>query len=288
MTAVVTGEGVAFDLPRAGIGSRTVATVVDLVLQFLALLGLVVLDGAFGGADTAALTAVLIVETLLVVAGYPILCEWLGRGRTLGKLWLGLRVVRDDGGPITFRHALVRGLSSLILEKPGIVVPGVGAAAGMITAAANARDKRIGDLLAGTFVLNERAGTSRRPATPAFWVAPWLQPWAAALDLSRFDDRLALTVRQFVTRAAAMTPPARYALGEDLRRAVLAAITPPPPPGTPTPDLLAAVLAERHRRALSAARPGVPPPPTAGPWAPSRPEPAAPPPVGDPPFAPPR
>jgi uncharacterized RDD family membrane protein YckC len=134
-TAVVSGEGVAFDLPRAGIGSRTVATVIDLVLQFLAILALTLIDTALAGgaADSAGVTAVLIVELVLVIAGYPIVCEWMTRGRTLGKLWLGLRVVRDDGGPIAFRHALVRGLSGLILEKPGIVVPGLGAAAGLIT-----------------------------------------------------------------------------------------------------------------------------------------------------------
>lgn len=248
-TTVVTGEGVAFDLPRAGIGSRIVATVVDLALQSLALIVLSIIDSGFSGtADDATLAAVLIIEFVLVIGGYPIVCEWLTRGRTLGKLWLGLRVVRDDGGPISFRHALVRGLSSLILEKPGLFV--VGGAAGLITAGCSSRDKRIGDMLAGTFVLNERAGTSRRPVLQDLWVPPWLQPWAAALDLSRVDDGLALTLRQFVARAPAMNPAASYALGEDLRHRVLSLITPPPPPGTPTPALLTAVLAERRRRAV--------------------------------------
>ncbi len=282
-TTVVSGEGVAFDLPRAGIGSRTVATIIDLVLQFLAIFALILIDTAFvgGNTDTAAMTAVLIVELVLVIAGYPIVCEWLTRGRTLGKLWLGLRVVRDDGGPIAFRHALVRGLSGLILEKPGIVLPGVGAAIGMITAAVSSQDKRIGDMLAGTFVLNERAGTTRRPIAHDFVVPYGLQPWAAALDLSRLDDRLALGIRQFLSRAAAMTPAAQYTLGEDLRARVLAVISPPPPPNTPTPWLLTAVLGERRRRT---AIPAAPPPPG---WV-SRPAgPPASPPPGDSPFAPP-
>ena len=67
----------------------------------------------------------LIIEVVLVFAGYPILMEWLTRGRTLGKIWLGLRVVRDDGGPIGFRQALVRGLAGLLIEKPGLLVPAV-------------------------------------------------------------------------------------------------------------------------------------------------------------------
>lgn len=284
----MSGEGVAFDLPRAGIGSRTVATVIDFVLQFLAIFALTLIDTAFvgGNTDTAAMTAVLIVELVLVIAGYPIICEWLTHGRTLGKLWLGLRVVRDDGGPIAFRHALVRGLSGLILEKPGIVVPGLGAAVGMITTAFSAQDKRIGDMLAGTFVLNERAGTTRRLVAHDYVVPYGLQPWAAALDLSRLDDRLALGVRQFLGRAAAMTPAAQYALGEDLRARVLAVISPPPPPNTPTPWLLTAVLGERRRRTeLQAA-------PPASSWPPAPPvtpqsRPTSPSSSGDSPFAPP-
>jgi uncharacterized RDD family membrane protein YckC len=261
---VVTGEGVAFALPRAGIGSRTVASVVDLAIQFVALLILLVIDGGFGGVDSAAMSAVVIVEIVLVLAGYPIVSEWLGRGRTVGKLWLGLRVVRDDGGPIGFRQALVRGLSSLVLEKPGLVVPLLGAAIGMITAACSEREKRVGDMLAGTFVLNERAGTSRRPIAQDYLVPYSLQGWAAVLDLSRLDDRLALSVRQFLDRAAGMTPAAQHGLGEELRAAVVALISPPPPPATPTPAVLRAVLAERRRRALvpTTAGIGTPPPPT--------------------------
>jgi uncharacterized RDD family membrane protein YckC len=300
-TAVVSGEGVAFDLPRAGVGSRTVATVIDLALQFFAIFALTLIDTVFvgGSTDTAGATAVLIVELVLVIAGYPIICEWLTRGRTLGKLWLGLRVVRDDGGPIAFRHALVRGLSSLILEKPGIVAPGVGAAAGLMTAAFSSQDKRIGDMLAGTFVLNERAGTTRRLVAHDYVVPYGLQGWAAALDLSRLDDRLALGVRQFLGRAAAMTPAAQHALGEDLRARVLSVISPPPPPNTPTPWLLAAVLGERRRRTDLQARgwaPAGPLPPAAWPpvpptaWPPvppAVPPPRAPEAPGDSPFAPP-
>src|SRR3954452_5932613 len=256
-TAVVTGEGVAFDLPRAGVGSRTVATFVDLLLQFLIFVVLVFIDTAFAGsADSAAASAVLIVEVVLVLAGYPILCEWLSNGRTVGKLWLGLRVLRDDGGPIGFRHALARGLSSLVLEKPGLVpAPGVGAAIGFIPPACSQPDKRIGDMLAGPFVINERAGTNRRPIVQDFGVQYWLQPWAVTLDLSRLDDRLALAVRQFVGRAAAMTPAAAYVLGEQLRHAVFAVVSPPPPPNTPTFSALMSVLAERRRRAMTPVAP---------------------------------
>jgi uncharacterized RDD family membrane protein YckC len=295
--AVVSGEGVALELPRAGIGSRLVATVLDLVAQLLTLWVVLLVDGVTAsGSDDAAATALVIVEFVLIFGGYPIVCEWLTRGRTLGKLCLGLRVVRDDGGPIAFRHALVRGISSLVLEKPGITA-GLTAAAGLITAIFSEQDKRIGDMLAGTFVLNERAGTSRRVPGTHWGTPPWLLPWTAALDLTRLDDRLALSVRQFLNRAPAMTGDAQYALAHQLAGAVCAVIAPPPPPGVPAMVLLHAVLDERRRRGADwsgwAPGPGPPfPSPSAPPSGPPATPPATPPP-GPPatpppgPFAPP-
>jgi hypothetical protein len=210
---------------------------------------------------------VIITEAVLVIAGYPILTEWLNHGRTPGKAALGLRVVRDDGGPISFRQALVRGLASLVLEKPGLAFP-VTTAAGLFTALFNARSKRLGDLMAGTFVIYERGGPQRAVAPQYFTVPYPLQPWAMALDLNRLDDHLALAVRQFVMRAHQMTPGAQHALGESLRAQLEAVTAPPPPPGTPTPLVLTTVLAERRRRADLRAntppsyRPPVPPPST--------------------------
>ncbi|PZS16779.1 MAG: hypothetical protein DLM57_09725, partial [Pseudonocardiales bacterium] len=242
---LVSGEGVAYELNHAGVGSRTVAAVIDLFIQFV---GLSVLLGAAASApDAAAVAAVSIVEVVLVFAGYPIILEWLTRGRTVGKLCMGLRVVRDDGGPIGFRQALVRGLAGLILEKPGLLAP-VTTSIGFATMMFSSAEKRLGDMMAATFVLNERSGAHHSVTARDFYVPYELQPWAAVLDLSRLDDRLALGVRQFVLRAREMTPAAQAALGEQLRGGLLAVIAPPPPPWAPTPAVLVAVLAERRRR----------------------------------------
>lgn len=248
MSGVVSGEGVALDLDRAGVGSRMVAAALDLLLQFVILIAVATVDGVVGAGDDAAVAALLTLELVAIFAGYPIICEWLTRGRTLGKMALGLRVVRDDGGPIGFRQALVRGLSGLIIEKPGLFVP-IGTAAGLLTMIFNPAGKRIGDLMAGTFVITERAGTRNELAAPVFPVPYPLQPWAMSLDLSRLSDELALSVRQFVLRAHQFTPSAAQHLGEDLRARVLAVTSPPPPPGVPTPVVLTTVLAERRRRA---------------------------------------
>jgi len=278
---LVSGEGVALQLPRAGVGSRILATIIDLLVQGFGGTFLVSTSLApLGSADPAAIAAVLIVELVLILAGYPTLSEWLGRGRTLGKIALGLRVVRDDGGPIGFRQALVRGLASLVLEKPGLGFP-LTTSAGLLTALFSERSKRLGDLMAGTFVIYERGGPQRSIAPQHFTVPYPLQPWAMALDLNRLDDHLALAVRQFVMRAHQMTPAAQHALGESLRAQLEAVTAPPPPAGTPTPLVLTTVLAERRRRAdLRAATPPAYRPPTPPPTTPR-------PPTGGTGFAPP-
>lgn len=296
--ALVSGEGVRLALAPAGVGSRVIAATIDFAVQLGGLLVVSLIDTPFvGSADDAAIAALLIVELLLLLAGYPIICEWLSRGRTVGKLALGLRVVRDDGGPIRFRHALVRGLAGLVLEKPGLLFP-LTTLAGIVTMSGSAREKRLGDMLAGTVVLNERSMPQELAPLPD-WVPLPLQPWVLSLDLHRVDDRLALAMRQFVTRAHAMRPAAQQALGEELRRRLLAVTAPPPPPGTPTPALLLAVLAERRRRSSAgwaAAPPARPSSPGVPPWspagappytAPTPPTVPAPPPINGGPFAPP-
>jgi uncharacterized RDD family membrane protein YckC len=248
MSMVVSGEGVVLQLDHAGAGSRTVAAIIDYILQIIAVIVFLVIDVAALGGDSAASAAAIITELVLIAAGYPILMEWLTRGRTLGKLALGLRVVRDDGGPIAFRQALVRGLSSLLLEKPGLLGP-LGIAAGLITITVSPENKRIGDYMAGTFVIRERVANRATLTAPIFSVPYYLQPWAMALDLTQLDDNLALGIRQFVMRANQMTPAARDQLGAQFVAHVLAVTSPPPPYGTPIPAILTTVLAERRRRA---------------------------------------
>ena len=156
-------------------------------------------------------------------------------GRTPGKAALGIRVVRDDGGPMRFRHALVRGIM-WPLESWGPA---------LVASIISKRGKRFGDMLAGTIVVQERipGGT----ATPT-QMPPPLAWWATTLDLSRFGDDIALACRQFLSRQHELNPASRDAMGGQLVAAVMACTTPPPPPGTPGWAYLSAVLAERRRR----------------------------------------
>jgi hypothetical protein len=187
--------------------------------------------------------------------------ETLTRGRTVGKMALGLRVVRDDGGPITFRQALVRGVIGLALERPGVFLLSLGPPIGMMTAMFSKRCKRIGDMAAGTVVLQERQ--PRRPVwTPV--MPPPLAGWAPTLDLARVDDALALYAREFLGRAGELRPAARETLAAELVDEVRMRTTPGPPQGTPGWAYLSAVLAERRRReedraSRAAGGPGLPP-----------------------------
>lgn len=277
MSDVVTGEAVVLDLRLARLASRSVALAIDLLCQFavLLLLALVVLTRT-GPLDTALEIAIGLVVVVAVLVGYPVIVETLSRGRTVGKLALGLRVVRDDGGPIRFRHALVRGLAGFFVDFWAL---GLGGTVAVFVSLSSAKGKRVGDLLAGTIVIRERMpvgpNTMLMVAMP-----PWLAGWAATLDLSRLPDDLALAVRNFLARRFDFSISAADMLAWRLATDVGQHIGVPVPQGVNPVDYLAAVLAER--RAREQARVGLAGP---APW--SAPGPQASPSPESNPFAPP-
>ncbi|HEY8730270.1 MAG TPA: RDD family protein [Acidothermaceae bacterium] len=237
MTAgVVTGEAVRLDVRLAHWPSRLLAKLIDTVIQYIAFFILLFTVGRIATGSDAALEAAVGVSLLVVVfVGYNVALETLWRGRTVGKAALGIRVVRDDGGPVRFRHALVRGIM-WPLESWGPA---------LVASIISKRGKRFGDMLAGTIVVQERipGGTTIPTQMP-----PQLAWWATTLDFSRFGDDIALACRQFLARQNELNAGARDAMGGQLVAAVMACTTPPPPPGTPGWAYLSAVLAERRRR----------------------------------------
>lgn len=113
MAEVITGEAVVIDVPFARFPSRTLALLIDIAIQLVLLFGLggvALAAGAGGGLDAAAVAAISLAVSVAIIVGYPTLFETLSRGRSLGKLALGLRVVSDDGGPERFRQALMLSL----------------------------------------------------------------------------------------------------------------------------------------------------------------------------------
>lgn len=249
MSDLVTGEAVPLEMQLAKMPSRTLAIVIDLLALAIVGVGVVILVSRLApGLDQAAEAAVTIGSLVILLVGVPTSIETLTRGKSLGKLILGLRVIRDDGAPVGFRQALTRALAGVFADF--ILTSGAGA---IICSLANERGKRIGDLLAGTVVVRERIPSPRGvlPATPA----P-LATWATTLELSRLPDEVVMRARTYLLRLSELSPHARESLGARLATEVAAHISPPAPPGTPAWAYLTAVLNERHRRHLDRAGSG--------------------------------
>ena len=249
---LVTAEAVEMDVRIARLGSRALALLIDVCTQILLIGVLMLILPAVievvpnGLIDEAFSATVLRVVTVTVLIVYPTTIETLTNGRSVGKMAMGLRVVREDGGPIRLRHALTRTLVGVAVEWPGLIIPLVTWVVSLLTMLFSARGRRLGDLAAGTIVIHERS-----PA-PWGWVPampPALAGWAASLDLTAVDDDLALAVRHFLARNRELREPQRSRLGHQLAAEVAARVSPPAPPGTPGWMFLVAVLAERRRRA---------------------------------------
>jgi uncharacterized RDD family membrane protein YckC len=240
---VVTGDAVVLDVSAAAFPSRMAARLIDMIVQIAALLVFLIIMSAQTGPSGAASAAIVTVVLVLVIVGYPTIFETLSRGKTLGKLAMGLRVVSDDGGPVRFRQALVRALAG-IFEIWTIVLSPVA----LITSMVSAKGKRLGDMFAGTYVVTERVPRRANLAPQFVYVPPPLAGWATQLELSGLSDGDAEAAGSFLRRYYDLQPAARHALGLQLAAAVAAKVSPPPPPGTPPEAFLAAVLAVRRDR----------------------------------------
>jgi uncharacterized RDD family membrane protein YckC len=236
----VTGEAVALDLPPASLGSRIGSGIIDVIVTALLLIAIFLVFGIAALQTDGALAHVAMVATMITVfLIVPTTVETLSRGRSLGKLACGLRTVRDDAGPISFQHAFVRALVGFVE-----IYAFTGAPA-FFSALLSAKGKRLGDHAAGTYVVRERV---RLHLAPPALMPPHLASWARSADLAALPTGLALAVRQYLGRAAALDPATRADLGSRLAAEASPYVAPPPPPGTAPHDFLAAVIAARRER----------------------------------------
>ncbi len=240
---VVTGEAVILEVPCARFPSRLLALVIDMAIQVVLLITLFLIVGlaAQGGLDAASAGAIGLTVLVIVIVGYPVLWETLTRGASPGKYALGLRVVSDDGSPERFRQALVRGLAAVVEIWLLLGFPA------LIASLLSDRGKRLGDLFAGTFVIQQRL-PAKQNAAPLPVVPPELALWGAGLEMSGLTEQTAETARRYLARLPELTPAAQAELGQRIAGAVSAQVSPPPPRGTPVWAYLSAVLAERRNR----------------------------------------
>ncbi|SLN02557.1 POSSIBLE CONSERVED MEMBRANE PROTEIN [Corynebacterium xerosis] len=240
--ALITGDAVLLDLRPASFAARMLAAAIDGALQ----LGILILctvavawTAARADLDEGLIAAAIVAVSVAAYIGYPVLCEMLLQGRSVGRIAMGTRVVRDDGGPVHGRQSLLRAVMAMleIWSTAGSVA--------LTCAVIDRKSRRLGDLLAGTLVIQERMAAlePRRTEVPVR-----LQEWVAAADVGRLPLALMQDIRSFLPRANRINPESRRQLSRDLLRRTLPHVAPAPPPGTVPEEFLAAVIAERSRR----------------------------------------
>ena len=203
---IATPEGVELELVLAGVGSRSAAALLDVVVQLGAIFALAVVLGPLG--DNGYVVAAYLVAIFVILFAYDIVLETWNRGRSIGKLAAGLRVVRVGGESEGFLTVAVRNFLRIVDFLPAFYVVGV------ISILVTGRNQRLGDLAAGTLVVRER-----RPAVMPAATYPPTQPVTAPYlewDVSGVSGEDVATLRQFLERRVSLSPGARAHLATDL------------------------------------------------------------------------
>jgi len=166
---IETPERVPLAFALASIGNRFIAVAIDHFIQYFTIFIVAYAflyaagiaesgsEGTFGQMMSEMpkwTVAILIIVVFLLFSGYFIFFEWIMNGQTPGKRLMKLRVIREDGRPITLWEAIARNLLRIFDAVPGFVIPVY--SIGLISIFMSNRDQRIGDLFAGTVVIRER------------------------------------------------------------------------------------------------------------------------------------
>jgi uncharacterized RDD family membrane protein YckC len=243
-TELMTGEAVGLDLRPTSFVLRGAGALVDVIVYLGVWIGgvLVVNSPALAGAlDDAAVKAVTIASLVFCIVVLPTAVELLTHGKSLGRLMVGARIVRDDGGAIGFRHAFIRSLTGVL--ELFMSLGGIAALFGLL----NGRTKRMGDILAGTYSQYERV---QRREPEVFGVPVALVGWSRSADVARMPDGLARRIAQFLRQASGLTPDTRIRVAAQLANEAARFVSPLP---QADPELfLAAVAAVRRERELLA------------------------------------
>jgi uncharacterized membrane protein SpoIIM required for sporulation/uncharacterized RDD family membrane protein YckC len=250
---IETPEQVVFSYTVAGIGSRAAAALLDYLIIGMLFAGLGILFSTIGarvgGAGGATVRtpggwalAVIIFLAFALQWGYYVVFEAIWDGQTPGKRRLGIRVVQDGGYSVSFAASAVRNILRIVDMQPGVAY-----AVGIVSAVLSRSGKRLGDLVAGTFVVHERvipvcvsAGSAQpSDAEPA--------PVSAALTAAEYE-----LLDRFLARQASLDPERRRALTAQLAARLAASLR-----DVPGPPL--AALIRLHERETAARRRGLAP-----------------------------
>jgi len=203
---IVTPQGVVLDLETAGVGYRGLARFLDI--------GVIGVAGGImsGLAQLLPATPGLVVQLVagfLIIFGYPLVSETFFRGRTIGKLAAGLRVVTLEAGPIGFREAFIRSIFQII-----DILASLGAVA-LVAGMTSQRSQRLGDLAAGTFVIRDPRAAPFVPAIP-FTPPMGTEEIVNTMDVSKLRPEQERVIRSFLLRVMTLSQAARIDLGQRL------------------------------------------------------------------------
>ena len=216
---VATPERVSFDYQVAGLGTRGIAQLLDLLILGGVLLG--IWFAAIAVSQTGLNTVAVLLATLgsfVVVFGYFWACEAFWSGQTVGKRVFRLRAVGDRGEPMTFAQAGIRNIVRIVDFLP--YAYGVG----IVVLFINGKGKRLGDLAAGTVVVKDsdalqlwqlpggRPAHAELPAAPAPPAAALTPATPEELRLRRLDPELRRFVTSYARRRTALPLPMRAQL----------------------------------------------------------------------------
>ena len=160
-----TPEQVQLEFPLAGLGSRFMALFVDSLIQFVAVILLLIVLAILGAGFSLSpelgkwVLAIYIFLGFLLYWGYFAIFEALWNGQTPGKRHAGIRVIRDSGSEISAKEAIGRNVLRSIDMLPGVY------AVGIASIFLSPQNKRLGDYVAGTVVVHDRPPEESQP----FW-----------------------------------------------------------------------------------------------------------------------
>ena len=208
---IETPEQIPLEFPLAGIGSRFLAIALDTLIQVLGFLMIVfvaeILLPTAARFTPRALTwaaAIFFLCVFILYSGYYALFEIFWNGQTPGKRLVRLRVISDSGRPITVYEAVVRNLLRIIDQLPGLYVVGI------ISVFLTARNKRLGDIVAGTVVVHEKA---MQDSQPDFFAAAASTALSSGLQITAEELEL---IERFLQRRYDLSPEVRRQSAEQI------------------------------------------------------------------------
>jgi uncharacterized RDD family membrane protein YckC len=207
---IETPERVPLHFALASIGNRFLACAFDHTMQMLAI-ALVVMVLTWTGnlahfgdklSDAPKWSLVLLILSVFVIwSSYFALFETFWNGQTPGKRLLKLRVIREDGRPVTFWEASARNLLRIFDMMPFPFY-----SIGLACVFVSPRDQRVGDFVAGTVVVRERE--AQAPSFAQVFNAPTsdvalrrsFKPVAFTGDINLLTEREIEVVEAFLRR----------------------------------------------------------------------------------------